>query len=229
MVSSTLTLKGVVVFADNSVSALILRSSSIQLSPSTEVQFTNNSAINGGALHLVDCSFIVVNNDSAFSFEKNLAIYRGGAIYAESCTCNSGQSAGKDCIIRHSNSTLHPNDWRMSATFTGNKALHGDGDSVYIDMIESCTWPQSTPVSTFCWQEWTYRNILGLKENCTHQLRSAPGFITTVDRSNNYTIRPGGVVAVSVFDAWGTDITSDTKLQFSLMWLKALLTCHVQL
>ena len=122
MVYSTLTLKGIVVFTDNNVSALSLQSSSIQLSLSTEVQFINNSAMNGGALHLVDCSFIVVNNGSALSFKRNLAIYHGGAIYAESCTCNSGQSAGKDCIIRHSNSTLHPNDWRMSATFTENKS-----------------------------------------------------------------------------------------------------------
>ena len=67
----SLTLMGVSVFTGNSVSALSLRSSSsIELLSSTHLQFISNSAVDGAALHIVDCSSLVVNSGTTLFFKE---------------------------------------------------------------------------------------------------------------------------------------------------------------
>ena len=51
------------------ISALSLRSSSIELSSSAQLQFINNRAVNGAGIHLVDSSMIILNNGSTILFE----------------------------------------------------------------------------------------------------------------------------------------------------------------
>ena len=75
-----LTLDDVFLFSDSTVSAVSLYSSSIKLLPSAQLQFINNSALNGSALHIVDCSSLFVNTGAAILFKHNIAIHRGGAM-----------------------------------------------------------------------------------------------------------------------------------------------------
>ena len=135
--SYQLTLKGFVIFSGNSLSAFSLRSSSIKLLSSTQLQFINNSAVDGAALHIVDCSSLVVNSGTNLFFKGNTASHRGGAIYFD--TCNFEQAGSNDCFIRHSNSTLHPNEWKINVSFIENQAHHL-GNSIYLDSIRSCIW-----------------------------------------------------------------------------------------
>ena len=108
-------------FAGNNISAISLHLSSIELLPSAQLQFINNGAFNGAGLHIVDCSSVIINNGTVMFFKNNRATYRGGAIYAESCAL--GQTGGKDCIIKHSNIFLHPNNWNVNITFFNNTAV----------------------------------------------------------------------------------------------------------
>ena len=112
----SLTFRGVLLFSGNNLSALYLRSSLLKLLPSTQLQFINNSAINGAALHIVDCSSVVVNNDTSLLFKKNTASNNGGAIYVETLTCAFDKAW--NCFIRHSNPTLHPDDWNTRFFFS---------------------------------------------------------------------------------------------------------------
>ena len=105
-----LTLNGIMLFFENTQSALSLTSSLIKLLPSAQLQFTNNTGFNGAALHIVDCSSVIVNDNTSLYFENNQASHHGGAIYSEACTQT------KSCFVRHSNSTLDPDQWKAKFT-----------------------------------------------------------------------------------------------------------------
>ena len=204
-----LILKGVSMFTGNSVSALGLRSSSIELLSSTQLQFINNSAVDGAALHIVDCSSLVVKSGTDLIFKNNTASHRGGAIYSETCTFE--QTGGRDCFIRHSNTALHPDEWKINVNFSDNRAADL-GDSIYTDSIQSCIWfdqssPSNDKLSIFCWKGWFY------KENCFSQLRSGPAYITG---PTQYTLYPGECIDLKDFtvrDDWSNDITNQTNIQ----------------
>ena len=206
-----LTINGVTMFTRNSVSALSLRFSSIKLLSSTQLQFISNSAVDGAALHIVDCSSLVVNSGTSLVFRNNTASHHGGAIYSE--TCNFEQAGGRDCFIRHSNSTLHPDKWNISVTFTDNLAA-GLGNSIYTDSIQSCIWPNrhlsdNDKLETFCWKGWSLNN----EDECLNQLRSGPSYITG---PTHYTLFPGDCIDLTDFivhDDWGNDITNQTNIQ----------------
>ena len=200
-----LTFKGVSMFNGNSISALGLRSSSIKILSSTQLQFINNSAVDGAALHIVDCSSLVVNSGTNFIFKNNTASHRGGAIYSETCTFE--QAGGRDCFIRHSNTALHPDVWKINVNFSDNQAADL-GDSIYTDSIQSCIWfdqssPSNDKPSIFCWKGWFY------KENCFKQLRSGPAYITA---PTQYSLYPGECIELNDFtvrDDWGNNISDE--------------------
>ena len=116
-----LILRNVFLFSENSMSLI---SSSIQLLPSAQLLFLSNTGVNGAALHIVDCSSVIVNDNTSLYFENNIASNYGGAIYSEACTQTVAY-----CFIRHSNSTLDPNQWNIDVSFSENQA-NRLGDSI---------------------------------------------------------------------------------------------------
>ena len=205
----SLTLNGNLLFSGNTHSALCLTASSIELLPSTQLQFISNSGFNGAALHVVDCSSVIVNDGTSLYFENNTASSHGGAIYSESCA----QSRGV-CFIRHSNSTLDPDQWQTNVTFINNQA---DilGNSIYVDSIQSCVWPTYNKNTTFCWKGW----FPAERDNCLNQLRSGPVYVTNNDTAK-YTVYPGECINLhdfTVFDDWGNDITDQAILQVDVL------------
>ena len=131
----SLTLEGTLLFSGNSLSALSLSFSSIELLQSTELLFINNNAVDGAAINIIDCSSIIVNDCTELYFENNTASHRGGAIYAEACS-----QTIDSCFIRHSNTKISPDEWRTNISFYGNQASVL-GDSIYANSIISCVWP----------------------------------------------------------------------------------------
>ena len=109
------------------ISALSLRSSSIELSSSAQLQFINNSAYNGAGIHLVGSSSIILNTGSTLLFKHNTASGQGGAIYADTCTL----SQSGFCVFKHINSSLHPDDWGVNITFIDNQLATGQSNSIY--------------------------------------------------------------------------------------------------
>ena len=204
-----LALNGSLLFSGNTQSALCLTASSIELLPSTQLQFINNSAINGAALHVVDCSSVIVNDGTSLYFKNNTASNHGGAIYSEACTQT------RDCFIRHSNSTLDPDQWKTNVTFIRNQAYSLElGSSIYMDSIQSCVWAKYKNM-TFCWKGWFFAN----GGSCLNQLGSDPAYITN-NGPAKYTVYPGECINLrdfTVFDYWDSAITERTILQVDVL------------
>ena len=213
------TFQGAVMFIGDQqnsyISALNLHSSSIELSSSAQLQFINNSAYNGAGIQLVDSSSIILNNGSILLFEHNTASGQGGAIYADTCTLS--QIDGLDCVI--SNPALHPDDWGVNITFIDNRLTSGQANAIYIDSVQSYDKQPNSFCGTFCWNGWFYINNLGVKENCTRQLRSGPAYYRY--GSLDYTIDSGDSlhdqVQLTIHDAWGKDITDPDKISIEFI------------
>ena len=110
-------------YQNSFISALSLRSSSIELSSSAQLQFINNSAYNGAGIHLVGSSSIILNTGSTLLFKHNTASGQGGAIYADTCTLSQSVEF---CVFKHINSSLHPDDCMGS-----EHHLHGQSGSEF--------------------------------------------------------------------------------------------------
>ena len=204
-----ITMRNAILFSENSYSAMSLISSSIQLLPSAQLRFLSNTGFNGAALHIVDCSSVIVNDNTSLYFENNTASNYGGAIYSEACT-----QTIEHCFIRHSNSTLDPDQWKMDASFIKNQA-NRLGDSIYIDSIQSCVWPNHNKSTVFCWKGWSF----GEMGSCVNQLRTGPAYLVN-NGHTKYTVYPGECINLedfTVFDDFNNDITSETNLQVSVL------------
>ena len=64
-------------------------------------------------------SYIILNTGSTFLFKHNTASGQGGAIYADTCTLD--QVGLEDCVFKHSNPLLDPDDWGVNITFIDNQ------------------------------------------------------------------------------------------------------------
>ena len=117
----------------SSISALSLRSSSIELSSSAQLQFINNSAYNGAGIHLVGSSSIILNTGSALLFKHNTVSGQGGAIYADTCTLSQTEF----CVFNHINPSLHPDEWGVNITFIDNQLATDQPNAIYIDSVKS--------------------------------------------------------------------------------------------
>ena len=194
----------VILFTENYHSALSLTASSIELLPSAELKFTNNSGYNGAALHIVDCSSVIINDNTSLYFENNQASNHGGAIYSEACNQE---------FIKHSNSTLNPNQWNVTVLFIENQA-HIGGDSIYIDLQtpQSYVWFKNT---TFCWKGWFY----GETDSCLTQIRTSAAYLVN-NGPTKYKVYPGECISlkdVTAFDELNNNITHETDLQVDVL------------
>ena len=72
---------GITEFDSNTGSALYLMSSTVQFSENSDVKFTNNRGIDGGAIAMLGHSTMLIRDSSEFLFSHNKAENRGGAIF----------------------------------------------------------------------------------------------------------------------------------------------------
>ena len=72
---------GIIQFDSNTGSALYLMSSTVQFSENSNINFTNNRGIDGGAIAMLGHSVIRISDSSEFIFSHNKAENRGGAIF----------------------------------------------------------------------------------------------------------------------------------------------------
>ena len=200
-----ITMTNAFLFSENSYSAMSLISSSIQLLTSAQLRFLSNTGVNGAALHIVDCSSVIVNDNTSIYFENNQATHDGGAIYSETCM---------HCFIRHEDSNRDPNEWKINVSFSEDHADHL-GDSIYIDSIQSCVWSNRNKDSTFCWKGWSY----GETDICLEQLRTGPAYLVN-NGPTKYTVYPGECISLkhfTVFDDYNNDITDENNLQVNVL------------
>ena len=122
-------------FHDNLGTALAVNNTNITLAGNSN--FTNNSALNGGAIHAENNSLLCFNGTSNFRY--NSAEFDGGAIYTDGSavltfngtnnfTSNSAQNGG--AIHAETNSSLM---FIGTSNFSHNSATNGDGGAIETD------------------------------------------------------------------------------------------------
>ena len=136
-------LQGVNSFCNNTYTAVVLDSSSLNFSASSTSMFYNNKGIKGGAIALYGLSWIMLGHSSTLLFKDNEAILKGGAIYTKDSgpgrvSFKTTELTTSGCFIRYEEELLDPNTWPVSVIFSGNKAPNGSGNSVFASTLQYC-------------------------------------------------------------------------------------------
>ena len=140
-----LTLHGNCSFINNIGTAIRAESSVIGVNG--DITFLRNIGINGGALHLVLYSYLIMNRNSSVYFIENEARIEGGAIYVNENGFNSHLIGGfVDCFIHfsYSNFVVCENcsdldTFGVYIQFSGNKAPD-TGRMVSGSSLSTCPW-----------------------------------------------------------------------------------------
>ena len=112
-----------------------------------EVVFYNNSALTGGALHLLAATVLLVNNNSRVAFYNNSATISGGAIYTDYTFGQSKFESYYDCFLYLGVPELFctldfpcPDitAFNISIVFMYNKAPLGS--VLYGSTLDICSW-----------------------------------------------------------------------------------------
>ena len=132
--SFEITLSKNVSFFGSTGSAIVATSAHIHVLEDTVLRFVNNSATNGGAMALLGYSVLDLHSNSQVIFESNNASERGGAVYATS-PHQPEFIISHRCFISH-HSSIDPNKWNSSLTFSNNKARYGY--AIFTDSLLQC-------------------------------------------------------------------------------------------
>ena len=112
----------------------------------SNVSFTNNTGIDGGALTLTGESTMFVGPNAEYSFINNTALNRGGAVYVELIDIMEFISASaRVCFIQCKDCDVGV-PWNINITFSSNKATNQKaGHSIYVSSIHPCQiWNNGT-------------------------------------------------------------------------------------
>ena len=100
----------------------------------SNMDFINNTGLNGGAIALIGVSSFQVG-PNRYNFENNTAVYKGGAIYTFMID-NNDFTTSRSCFIQ--NQRLH-SPWSAVFYFTGNRASDKTlGHSIFATTLIPC-------------------------------------------------------------------------------------------
>lgn len=216
--SLNITISGASTISDCGVPGLFASKSIININGT--VSFVNNSATIGGAMYLHD-SVILMCNNSALRFIRNLATLKGGAIFAET------ESIGKEgyqlsavtyslCILSFGKLDEYykilqskPNleNLNVSVSFINNTAPLGK--SIYGSSLRDCTWIPDYNSSTM------YEVFQSLPLSFIPSIDStniiSTDAIDMVVTNSSLTVLPGQLVKL--------DVTAYDALNQSIPWV----------
>ena len=143
-----LTFYGNCTFKDNDGTAL--RAQSTLIGVSGNITFLRNTGVNGGALHLVEYSYLIMNRNSSIYFVRNRARVGGGAIYVNENGLNSFLVGGfVDCFLHFSYDNFlvcedcsDIDNYGVFIKFLGNEAQFS-GSMVLGSALATCPWTAS--------------------------------------------------------------------------------------
>lgn len=125
-------------FIENNNSAMYLFSSRLKISSNARISFIRNIGYNGGALNLKGMSSVYVSDNTSLTFDSNIALSWGGAIYHEA-SVNPSVLSLQNCFIRRLAS--HDEKLRVSMNFTNNRISASDtcrGQSIFLFSGKPC-------------------------------------------------------------------------------------------
>ena len=126
---------GVTRFENCTGSAVHITSGFLTFEERSNVVFINNFGSFGGAVYLVGRSSILIKDNSNFSFIKNSALLKGGAITYFS-TDGHSFATFRNCFIHYVGDTEQVHRRNITFLFDGNSALRGH--SIYATTVEHC-------------------------------------------------------------------------------------------
>uniref|UniRef100_A0A1X7U8R7 Uncharacterized protein n=1 Tax=Amphimedon queenslandica TaxID=400682 RepID=A0A1X7U8R7_AMPQE len=215
---------GQVTFENNSGSALVATGSYINISRGAIVNFTRNIGRNGGAIALLDNTFIVTSEGSSLYFIDNSALYKGGAIYS----FRSGERdliSSRNCFLRYENVSTVPEEWNVTFVFQNNTIqLKHDSDkynAIYATSLLPCLWGGPFGNATyqniskvFCWsQSWAYKDKNGNYLPCEFNgISSSP--VTYNSSDTIYSKKPGQTFSlyIDLYDQLNNNVTNESTL-----------------
>ena len=186
-------------FMYNSGSALIVSGTEMEVGPSAELCFRGNQGHSGGAISLINKSWITVQKGASILFDSNVAQVYGGAIYVM-CDGYQNRLYSENCFVRYENRFVHPSNWVTNFTFFNNIASSSP-NSIYTPSILSCVWPQSEKdasqediMNTLCWDGWNYPG-----SDCNEQIQTMESYYI-MDQNDSYHlyVYPGNTMKIPV-------------------------------
>ena len=187
-----LTLQGIILFEQNTATAIEIHEGNLDITNDTELIFIENTSQYGGALALYDCSYMTIHPNTNLTFVNNSVKVSGGAIYSGSCS-GSGEpvSSSFRCFVQYSEESVHPEKWITTLLFNNNTMATRDNDSLtvndmYVTSLPACWWPKygsniitkSDYNETFCWSPWKF------SDSCYNSYQSSPAYVNYSQHDN---------------------------------------------
>ena len=170
-----LTISGDSLFADNLGTGLVGVRGSINVKGNAV--FSSNQGTYGGAMHLIDYTFLTIFRNTTISFIDNTASVVGGAIYVD-LLMGEFSFDYEDCFLHfesvdlfHCNLASCPRirDLAVFINFTGNTAPQGS--FIYGATLETCPWVTALRIS-----DVSYNNSMTLYQNLDQNYQSVVVF-----------------------------------------------------
>ena len=183
------------VFIGNNGSALVGISTWCILNNGAIIVFEKNTAENGGAITLLDNSYLVLYENTKLNFMYNKASGKGGAIYTDTDGLRSFTSS-RFCFINFYDFTVSPYDWKVkniTIVFANNSAKYGN--SIFTTTLLTCVWGEVTNIQlkevkqVYYWNgTFTYEgvNVSDLKQEISSEATHIENL-----KSTSYTFPPG--------------------------------------
>ena len=129
-----------VIFSNNSGTAVQTVSCKLIFGKGSQVMFSGNKGVEGGALNLLALSSLHINDNSTFTFLNNSAIRKGGAINEFNVDSLNFETS-KTCFIHYAGTT-NVSDRRIVFLFEGNKAGTDQnlehGQTLFVTTLQPC-------------------------------------------------------------------------------------------
>ena len=179
-------LKGTTSIENNSYTALVLDSATIQLGGA--VLFRGNTGLRGGAMAIYGKSRLFFHSKSVLDFHDNSAQEKGGAIYycAPGPPLVSFKSTGfiaSPCFMVYEKWDADYDTWNTSIVFKGNAVGTGGlGNSIYATTLKKCrrTGETRKTNSAFDWKIVKFFDRSGNKTTAKDEIRTDPIDIQSV-------------------------------------------------
>ena len=182
---------GEVDFSANTGSALTATKSIIYIDSQSNVRFSNNTGINGGAISLEGFASLLVSHNVTILFEKNHALNYGGAIY--SVIINDHMLFTKAACPINFKKVHHRTDPSVHIHFIDNTA-NISGQSIYLSSLLPCRVAYSKHFNNLIEPNDTFnKSCFDFVENYSkHQIATEPSNYTYKNRNaNNICVNPG--------------------------------------
>ena len=188
--SFIVTFRGKLLFERNTFSAMYLVGSMVDFSAGTDITFSENSGLDGGAIALIGFSALRVGNHSRFTFSNNTAERNGGAIYVWSIDRHDVVST-QSCFIQ---AQQQPNNINITFHFFNNRAAHGPAMYAlsFLPCCYSCSCKKREFNSSTLSKMFTDGSIANFMfENEAKDEISTPGRKININNSKKVQIIPG--------------------------------------